>query len=63
MTPRSCWTSRNACTRTAATRSSGCTELSVVYQDLAVKPAYLIDAMDVLADRCVRYYLEHHRDA
>ena len=41
----------------------GCTELSVVYQDLAVKPAYLIDAMDVLADRCVRYYLEHHRDA
>ena len=41
----------------------GCTELSVVYQDLAVKPAYLIDAMDVLADRCVSYYLEHHRDA
>lgn len=41
----------------------GCTELSVVYQDLAAKPAYLIDAMDVLADRCVRYYLEHHRDA
>lgn len=39
----------------------GCTELSVVYQDLAIKPSYLIDSMDVLADRCVAYYLEHHR--
>lgn len=36
----------------------GCTELSVVYQDLANPPAYLIDAMDVLADRCVSFYLE-----
>lgn len=40
----------------------GCTELSVVYQDLANKPPYLIDSMDVLADRCVSYYLEHHRE-
>lgn len=39
----------------------GCTELSVVYQDLADKPEYLIDSMDVLADRCVSFYLEHHR--
>lgn len=39
----------------------GCTELSVVYQDLTHKPDYLIDSMDVLADRCVTYYLEHHR--
>ncbi|MDO4436781.1 MAG: amino acid racemase [Coriobacteriaceae bacterium] len=39
----------------------GCTELSVVYQDLANKPSYLIDSMDVLAGRCVQYYLEHHR--
>lgn len=39
----------------------GCTELSVVYQDLTHKPDYLIDSMDVLADRCVSYYLEHHR--
>ncbi len=34
----------------------GCTELSVVYQDLDDKPAYLVDAMDVLADRCVEFY-------
>lgn len=34
----------------------GCTELSVVYQDLDEKPAYLVDAMDVLADRCVEFY-------
>ena len=39
----------------------GCTELSVVYQDLAERPPYLIDSMDVLASRCVDYYLEHHR--
>lgn len=35
----------------------GCTELSVVYQDLDEKPSYLVDAMDVLADRCVSRYL------
>lgn len=35
----------------------GCTELSVVYQDLAERPAYLVDAMDVLAHRCVEHYL------
>lgn len=37
----------------------GCTELSVVYQDLPEKPGYLIDSMDVLAQRCVDYYFEH----
>lgn len=36
----------------------GCTELSVVYQDLAEKPLWMTDAMDVLADACVRYYEE-----
>ena len=40
----------------------GCTELSVVYQDLKEKPAYLVDAMDVLADRCVAHYLAQRRE-
>ena len=35
----------------------GCTELSVVYQDLSEPPAWLVDAMDVLASRCVEHYL------
>lgn len=39
----------------------GCTELSVIYQDLADKPNYLIDSMDILADRCVGWYTEHRR--
>lgn len=34
----------------------GCTELSVIYQDLAEKPAYLVDTLDVLADACVSFY-------
>ncbi len=37
----------------------GCTELSVVYQDLADKPGYLIDSLDVLAQACVDYYEQH----
>ena len=37
----------------------GCTELSVVYQNLEEKPSYLVDSMDVLAGRCVEYFLEH----
>ena len=41
----------------------GCTELSVVYQDLDEKPAYLVDSMDVLADRCVEHYLACRRGA
>ena len=41
----------------------GCTELSVVYQDLAERPPYLVDAMDVLADRCVEHYLAQRRDS
>lgn len=36
----------------------GCTELSVVFQDLSEPPHYLVDAMDVLARRCVDFYLE-----
>lgn len=35
----------------------GCTELSVVYQSLADKPEFLVDSMDVLAQRCVEHYL------
>lgn len=35
----------------------GCTELSVVYQELDEKPDYLVDAMEVLAARCVERYL------
>lgn len=39
----------------------GCTELSVIYQDLvdnpkAEVPEWLVDSMDVLADRCVELY-------
>ena len=37
----------------------GCTELSVIYQDLADKPPYLVDSLDVLAQTCVRYYADH----
>ena len=40
----------------------GCTELSVVYQDLREPPSYLVDAMDVLARRCVSHYLEQRDD-
>lgn len=36
----------------------GCTELSVAYQDLDDPPSYLVDAMDVLAERCVDYHFE-----
>ena len=35
----------------------GCTELSVIYQGLPDKPAWLYDSLDVLADRCVELYL------
>lgn len=34
----------------------GCTELSVIYQNLAQKPAWLIDALDVLAETCCMIY-------
>ncbi len=38
----------------------GCTELSVIYQDLDDKPEWMIDTLQVLSDRCIEYYLEHH---
>lgn len=34
----------------------GCTELSVVYQELGDKPDYLVDSLEVLADACVGFY-------
>lgn len=34
----------------------GCTELSVVYADLAETPPWLYDSLDILADRCVTLY-------
>lgn len=34
---------------------SGCTELSVLYQDLDERPAWLLDAMDILARACVAW--------
>lgn len=34
----------------------GCTELSVIYQDLPERPPYLYDSLDILADRCVNLY-------
>lgn len=37
----------------------GCTELSVAYQNLENPPGYLVDAMDVLAERCVGYHFEN----
>lgn len=40
-----------------------CTELSVIYQDLEERPAWLYDALDILAQRCVDYYRAHHVSA
>lgn len=34
----------------------GCTELSVIYQDLDARPAWLHDSLDILAESCVRFY-------
>ncbi|MDO5118937.1 MAG: amino acid racemase [Coriobacteriales bacterium] len=34
----------------------GCTELSVIYQELERKPRWLLDSLDILADRCVQIY-------
>lgn len=40
----------------------GCTELSVVYQDLADElPEWQFDALDALADKCVEYYIEERK--
>lgn len=36
----------------------GCTELSVIYQNLPDCPPWLYDSLDILAERCVRYYLD-----
>ena len=36
----------------------GCTELSVIYQDLVALPPWLYDSLDILAERCVETYLE-----
>lgn len=35
----------------------GCTELSVIYQDMNEHPSWLYDSLDILADRCVDMYL------
>lgn len=37
----------------------GCTELSVIYHDMpaASRPAWMYDSLEVLAERCVDYYL------
>lgn len=41
----------------------GCTELSVIYQNLTQKPIWLIDALDVLAESCCMVYkLAHDED-
>ena len=34
----------------------GCTELSVIYQELSRHPKWLFDSLDILADRCVKIY-------
>jgi len=36
----------------------GCTELSVIYQDLETRPSWLFDSLDILARRCVEFYLK-----
>ncbi|WP_298580019.1 aspartate/glutamate racemase family protein [uncultured Olegusella sp.] len=38
----------------------GCTELSVIYQQLEQRPDYLVDSLDILANACVEYYFSHH---
>lgn len=35
----------------------GCTELSVIYQELPKRPEWLYDSLDILAERCVEVYL------
>lgn len=35
----------------------GCTELSVIYQDMRERPSWLFDSLDILAERCVGIYL------
>ena len=41
----------------------GCTELSVVYQDLKDEmPNWVFDALDALADRCVEFYIEARKN-
>ncbi len=40
----------------------GCTELSVIFQDLAVRPKHLFDSLEVLAERCVELYLWARRE-
>lgn len=42
--------------RGADTVVVGCTELSVIYQDLHERPEWLYDSLDILADRCVELY-------
>lgn len=39
----------------------GCTELSVIYQDLDERPSWLYDSLDILAARCVEVYLDARR--
>ena len=39
----------------------GCTELSVIYQELSQRPSYLYDSLEILARRCCAYYAREHR--
>ena len=39
----------------------GCTELSVIYQELEKRPTWMYDSLDILADRCVDIYLTARR--
>lgn len=40
----------------------GCTELSVIYQDLTQRPPFLFDSLDILAERCVETYESERKD-
>lgn len=41
---------------------SGCTELSVLYRDLERKPSWLLDAMELLAKRCVSFDARYNKE-
>lgn len=52
-----CDVGRRLCQRGCEVVVVGCTELSVVYDNLDCKPPWLVDSLDVLADRCVEVAL------
>lgn len=39
----------------------GCTELSVIYQELPERPSWLYDSLDILADRCCGIYVNSRK--